>query len=203
MRHLGIDYGTRRIGLALSDEGGRLATPLEVLQVTDPHQAVAPISALVEAEQVAVLVVGLPLNMDDSVGPAARAVREWGTGLSRTAGRPVVFVDERLSSFEAEQALRQRKQAGQRMTRQGRKQRLDAVAAAQLLQSYLDGVLKPLPDEDKSVTQVSAVAHKLQLWFTAQTPAGRTGITHGDSHEACKTALCPAGGRRHLAHPGL
>ena len=148
MRHLGIDYGTRRIGLALSDEGGRLATPLEVLQVTDPHQAVAPISALVEAEQVAVLVVGLPLNMDDSVGPAARAVREWGTGLSRTAGRPVVFVDERLSSFEAEQALRQRKQAGQRMTRQGRKQRLDAVAAAQLLQSYLDGVLKPLPDED-------------------------------------------------------
>ena len=144
MRHLGIDYGTRRIGLALSDEGGRLASPFEVLHVTDPRQAFPAISAIVAAEHVEVLVVGLPVNMDGTEGPAAAAVRAWARELAEKAGRPLVLVDERLSSFEAEQTLRTRRQAGERLTRGRKKARLDAVAAAHLLQAYLDGVLKAL-----------------------------------------------------------
>lgn len=138
MRHLGIDYGTRRIGIAVSDEGGRLATPLAVLEVTSPEIGLRRVGELVAEHNARVLVVGLPLNMDDSEGPAAASVRKWAAQLSEGTGRPVVFVDERLSSFEAGQTLKARKQAGERMTRRGRKQRLDALAAAQLLQSYLD-----------------------------------------------------------------
>lgn len=140
MRHLAIDYGTRRIGIAVSDEGGRLATPLAVLEVTSPDAALRSIGGLVAEHDARVLVVGLPLNMDESEGPAAACVRKWAAQLSEAAALPVVFVDERLSSFEAGQTLKARKQAGERMTRRGRKRRLDALAAAQLLQSYLDSL---------------------------------------------------------------
>ena len=146
MRHLGIDYGTRRVGVALSDEGGRFATPLEVLAVTAPEQALGRLADRARREGVTVIVVGLPLNMDGTEGPAASAVRTWARALAAAAGTRLVFVDERLSSFAAEQALVERKRAGERLTRRGKKQRLDAVVAAQLLQSYLDGTLAPLPD---------------------------------------------------------
>ena len=146
MRHLGIDYGTRRVGVALSDEGGRFATPLEVLTVTAPEQALGRLADRARREGATVIVVGLPLNMDGTEGPAASAVRTWARALAEAAGATLVFVDERLSSFAAEQALVERKRAGERLTRRGKKQRLDAVVAAQLLQSYLDGTLAPLPD---------------------------------------------------------
>jgi putative Holliday junction resolvase len=141
MRTLSIDLGARRVGLALSDEGGRLATPIEVLSVPSPEHAVAPILELIRKEGVRRLVVGLPLNMDDSVGDAARKTAAWARGLSAASGIPVVFVDERLSSFAAEQRLAERKRGGERMTRGDKKQRLDALAAAGFLQEYLDGKL--------------------------------------------------------------
>ena len=72
MSHLAIDYGTRRIGLALSDEGGRLATPLEVLEVGSQEAALGALVKAINQNDPAVLVVGLPLNMDGSRGPAAR-----------------------------------------------------------------------------------------------------------------------------------
>lgn len=144
MRHLGIDYGLRRIGLALSDEGGTLATPLQVLAVRAPAAAIGTIAQVARDHGVGRLVVGLPLNMDASEGPAAAAVRSWAGSLAAETGLAVIFVDERLSSFEAEQTIRQRKQAGEKITRRGRKGRLDAVVAAQLLQAYLDGALLPL-----------------------------------------------------------
>ncbi len=147
MRHLAIDFGTRRLGLALSDAGGRLATPLQVLEVSDPAEAIGPIAALAAAEDVKAIVLGIPLNMDGSVGPTARKVKQWSVELAARTGCRLVFVDERLSSFEAEQTLRARKQSGERLTRRGRKQRLDALAAAQLLQAYLDGRLKSLQAE--------------------------------------------------------
>jgi putative Holliday junction resolvase len=140
MRTLGIDLGARRIGLALSDEGGRFATPLEVLQVSDPQQAVAPILKLVQSEAVQRIVVGLPLNMDGTSGPAARDVIAWSKSLA-PAKVPVIFVDERLSSFEAEQNLNDRKRAGEKLTKKRRKEQLDAVAAAGFLQAFLDGKL--------------------------------------------------------------
>jgi putative holliday junction resolvase len=141
MRTLAIDFGARRVGLALSDEGGRFATPLEVLTVTSPEQAADAVLKVAAKEGVQRLVVGLPLNMDDSSGPQARKTVAWAGGLAKRAGLPLVFVDERLSSFEAEQHLADRKRGGERLTRQMKKERLDAIAAAGFLQAFLDGRL--------------------------------------------------------------
>src|SRR5436309_9902186 len=107
MRTLAIDLGTRRVGLALSDEGGRLATPLDVLQVTSPEQAIDLILPIIARESVRRLVVGLPLNMNDaSIGPVAKETIAWATKLaSRADNLPLIFVDERLSSFDAEQSI--------------------------------------------------------------------------------------------------
>ena len=144
MRTLAIDLGTRRVGLAMSDEGGGFATPVEVLQVNSPDQATAPILQLIGKEDVRRLLVGLPLNMDDSFGPQAWAAVRWGQELSRRSGLPVVFIDERLSSFSAEQGLIERKRGGEKISRKQKKERLDAIVAAALLQAFLDGKASPV-----------------------------------------------------------
>jgi putative Holliday junction resolvase len=141
MRTLAIDLGTRRVGLALSDEGGRFATPLEVLQITSPRQAIEQILPIIHKEGVRRIVVGLPLNMDDAVGPAARSTIVWAQQLISKCSAKLVFVDERLSSFAAEQNLNARKRAGEKLTRKRKKEQLDAIAAAGFLQAYLDGKL--------------------------------------------------------------
>jgi putative holliday junction resolvase len=141
MRTLAIDLGSRRVGLALSDEGGRFATPYDVLAVSSPQQATDEVLKVVEKEGVGRLVLGLPLNMDDSVGPAARGTIEWGRDIGARSGKPVVFVDERLSSFDAEQGLIERKRGGEKITRKRKKEQLDALAAAGFLQAFLDGKL--------------------------------------------------------------
>jgi putative Holliday junction resolvase len=143
MRTLAVDLGSRRVGLALSDEGGRFATPYEVLQVSTPGQASDLVAKVVEKEGAERVVVGLPLNMDDSFGPQARNAVEWGRSLEVRCGTPVLFVDERLSSFDAEQQLIERKRGGERLTRQRKKEQLDALAAASFLQAFLDGKLAP------------------------------------------------------------
>src|SRR3982751_4720827 len=81
LRTLAIDLGPRRVGLALSDEGGRFATPYDVLVVTSPQQTTELVLKVVEKEGAERLVVGLPLNMDGSSGPAARAAVAWGRSL--------------------------------------------------------------------------------------------------------------------------
>src|SRR5450432_1509373 len=131
MRTLAIDFGTRRIGLALSDESGKLATPYDVLQ----SPSIDSILSIIQKEGVERIVVGLPLNMDDSIGPAARDTIAWAKQL----GPNVIFIDERLSSFAAEQNLIDRKRAGEKLTRKRKKQQLDALVAAGLLQEFLDG----------------------------------------------------------------
>ncbi len=144
MRTLAIDLGTRRVGLALSDEGGKYATPIDVLTVSSPEQAIALIVPLIEKEGIQRIVLGLPLNMDDSVGGSARAAFNWGQQLAAKTALPVIYVDERLSSFAAEQTLNDRKRAGEKLTRGRKKQQLDAVAAASFLQQFLDGKLSEL-----------------------------------------------------------
>jgi len=145
MRTLAIDLGTRRVGLALSDQGGRFATPLDVLEVSSPLQAISMILPLIEREAVERIVVGLPLNMDDAtLGPAARETIVWARELSKGANKPIVFVDERLSTFAAEQDLIARKRGGERITRKQKKQQLDALSAASFLQAFLDGKLDPI-----------------------------------------------------------
>ena len=146
MRTLAVDLGARRVGLALSDEGGRFATPYEVMTVSSPEQAAEGVLRVVQKEGVERLVVGLPLNMDGTTGPAARAAAEWGRAVARRAGTPIVFVDERLSSFDAEQSLIERKRGGEKITRKRKKEQLDALAAAGFLQAFLDGRLAPIQD---------------------------------------------------------
>ncbi len=141
MRTLAVDYGERRVGLSLSDAGGRFATPLEVLQVRSPAHAVPTIIQLIRREEVQRLVIGLPLNMDGSIGPTARKAAAFGRLIQSAAGVCLVFVDERLSSFQAEQHLADRRRGGEKLTRQRKKQQRDAIAAAGFLQEYLDGNL--------------------------------------------------------------
>ena len=97
-RTLAIDLGSRRVGLALSDEGGKFATPYDVLFVGDPEQAIDPILRVIEKEGVRRLVVGLPLNMDGTTGPAARKTTKWGARLANRSGLPVIFESARISA---------------------------------------------------------------------------------------------------------
>jgi putative Holliday junction resolvase len=128
----------------MSDSGAKLATPLEVLNVNSQDAAIRTIVQLVQKEDVGRIVLGLPLNMDGTTGPSAKTVIEFGRALSTQTGREVVFVDERLSSFEAEQSLSDRRKSGEKMTRKDKKRRLDAIAAARFLQEFLDGKLRPI-----------------------------------------------------------
>ena len=134
MRALGIDLGTRRVGLALSDSGGLLATPLEVLQRSGTeardHAAIAAVVAELDVE---VVVVGLPLSLDGSTGVAAKAAHAEADRLAKALGIPVETHDERLTTVSAEQHLRAGQVKGRR-----RRQVVDMVAAAVLLQSWLD-----------------------------------------------------------------
>jgi len=141
VRHLAIDYGQKRVGLALSDAGGSLATPLAVLTVGNDDDARRQVVAAARHEGADVLVVGLPLNMDGTAGGSARNVRRWTAALVKDLALPARLVDERLSSVAAEQELAARRRGGERLTHKGKKKRLDAVAAAGFLQAHLDGEL--------------------------------------------------------------
>ena len=132
-RILGLDFGEKRIGLAVSDSLGATAQPLEVVQRRSLSQDVERIGEVVASYSAARIVVGLPLNMDGSVGPQARRVRRFAARLRRELGLDVTLWDERLSSTEAERTLIL---ADARRSR--RSEVRDAVAAAVVLQAYLD-----------------------------------------------------------------
>ncbi len=151
VRTLAVDFGSRRLGIALSDAGGQFATPLRVISVNDPAAAIGPLLELIEREGARRVVVGLPLNMDGSVGPAARKVMKWSELLSAKSAKAgkslkIIHVDERLSSFEAEQRFVDRKRAGEKLTRKDKKRQFDAMAAAAFLQDFLDGKVKEIVD---------------------------------------------------------
>jgi len=130
-RALALDLGEKRIGVAVSDALGMVARPLEIFPRTSRRADFAHIGALVKAHQVDTVVVGLPLNMDGSEGRPAAWVRDYGAALAETLAVPVHFWDERLTSEEAIDILR----AQGKSTAKGT---VDAVAAAVILQSYLD-----------------------------------------------------------------
>lgn len=132
-RVLGIDFGEKRIGLAISDALGSAAQPLDVVERHSVEDDIERIGEVARRRRVNKIVMGLPLNMHGSVGPQARRVRRFASRLRRALGLDVAFWDERLTSAEAERALLE---AGQRRAR--RRAVRDAVAAAVLLQGYLD-----------------------------------------------------------------
>ena len=138
---LGLDHGDKRFGIALSDAGKVIATPRQVVEgVAALWDA---IGSLVEEEDIEAIVLGLPLNMDGSEGPRARKVIEFSRELEKRTGLQVYFWDERLSSFEAENALSEAGVYGRR-----RKGKVDMVAAQIILQGYLDYLNKEPPVTD-------------------------------------------------------
>jgi putative holliday junction resolvase len=131
MRSLGVDFGEKRIGLAIS-EGG-LAVPLLTLKRRDDRSALAEIAGIVRREGVGRLVVGEPRNLDGTLGPAAARARRFAVKLAELTGLPLELVNESLTSVEAAERLRA---AGVDPRRHP--ERLDAVAAQILLQEALD-----------------------------------------------------------------
>ncbi|MCD6285553.1 MAG: Holliday junction resolvase RuvX [Anaerolineae bacterium] len=131
MRTLALDLGNRRIGVAISDTLSMFARPLEVFLRTSRVADFAHIQALIDADRVQSVVAGLPLNMDGTEGQQAAWVRDYAAALGEAISMPVILWDERLTTEEAKDILRAQ---GKRPN----KDWIDAVAAAVILQSYLD-----------------------------------------------------------------
>lgn len=136
MRVLAIDHGTKRMGIALSDETATIAQPLEFIPAEPFNDFLARLKQLLTEKQVDQILIGMPRNMDGSYGPAALKVQEFVAVLKETIAVPIKTWDERLTSAQANRMLIQAE-----VRRDKRKQRVDAAAAAILLQSYLDSRL--------------------------------------------------------------
>jgi len=134
-RYLGIDYGTKRIGLAVGDTEGRIATPLRVIvRGGRPTDDAAQIISAGDEYAVDAYVLGIPFNMDGSEGPQAKLTRAFGALLAERCSRPVHAWDERLSSRGADENLIELD-----LTHKKKKARQDALAAQIILQAFLDG----------------------------------------------------------------
>lgn len=133
VRLIGLDPGTRLVGLALSDVTLTLASPYGALKRGKLAANAAEVAAIARKEGAGGLVVGLPLGMDGSFGPAAQAAKDWGRALAEAAGLPVAFWDERLSSAAVNRAMVEAD-----LSRAKRAERVDAAAAAWMLQAALD-----------------------------------------------------------------
>jgi putative holliday junction resolvase len=130
MRYLAIDYGSRRTGLAICDASETIVSPYSVI---DSRKGLFDkISEIVETENAGAVIVGLPLNMDDSKGQQAQLSEQFAQRLKAKLKVPVYLQDERLSSYAAEEKL-----APAQYTRAKKKKRLDAIAAAEILDQFL------------------------------------------------------------------
>jgi putative Holliday junction resolvase len=132
-RYLGIDFGKKRIGVAVSDEAGQISFPLCVIRNSASAQVIREISRIASEKNVTGIVVGLPLNLDGSRGPAAEMVEQFATLLNEKTGLPVDLWDERLSTRMAERAM-----IDGGLSRTRRRQSIDQSTAQIILQSFLD-----------------------------------------------------------------
>ncbi len=159
MRAIGVDLGSKRIGVALSDSAGTLAVPFEVVQRSSDrardHRALAELAAEAEAE---IVVVGVPYSLDGSVGPAARRALAEIRVLRRALPVPVETYDERLSTVTAHRSLREMD-----VDAATRRKVVDKVAAAVILQAWLDhraatdpDTLQPVPPPPSTTNEDEA-----------------------------------------------
>ncbi|MDD4859220.1 MAG: Holliday junction resolvase RuvX [Dehalococcoidales bacterium] len=140
MRSLGLDVGDKRIGVALSDPGGILATPLTIIHCTETEADLQVIVTLVKKHDVGHIIVGLPLALDGSISSQAEKVKLFTDDLRSHTEIPIEFRDERLSTVSAKRMMRG--------VRQVSKNGHDAIAAALILQSYLDEAsMSDIPQE--------------------------------------------------------
>jgi putative Holliday junction resolvase len=135
MRILALDHGTKRVGVAISDELKMIAQPLEFIPAEPVADFLERLKELIQQKEVELLLLGLPRNMDGSYGPAALKVQEFAAVLKDKIAVPVKLWDERLTSAQAQRFLIQGK-----VRREKRKEKVDQTAAAILLQSYLDSL---------------------------------------------------------------
>ena len=133
MRILGLDVGEKRIGVAISDPTNTIAQPFEVIERDGGE--FSHISSIVKENDVGEIVVGYPKNMDGSAGPMAKKIEEFAGKISELVDVPVVFIDERLSTVEAERIM-----ISADVSRKKRKKSIDKVAAAIILEGRLMGL---------------------------------------------------------------
>ena len=132
-RFLGIDYGTVRIGLALSDPTGTLASPLPFLENQSPQQVTNALSELIQTHQIAGLVIGLPRNMDGTYGPSAQKVRDFIAQIQKSISLRITPIDERLTTAQASKQL-----SGIGLNQKQLRKKVDSSSACLILQQYLD-----------------------------------------------------------------
>ena len=133
MRYLCIDLGDKRTGVAAGDDVTGIATPIEVVNTANPGERLRQLVSLIEREGPDALVVGLPLNMDDSEGPSAKKVRAFIQELAAATKLTVHAHDERLTSVEADEQM-----AMSGLTHKQKKARRDALAAAAILRGFFE-----------------------------------------------------------------
>jgi putative Holliday junction resolvase len=133
MRVLAIDHGTKRMGIALSDPSGIIAQPFQFIPAEPFADFLARLKEILSEKEVELIIIGMPRNMDGSYGPAAAKVQEFVAVLKENIVIPIRTWDERLTSTQANRMLIQAN-----VRRQDRKEKVDAAAAAILLQSFLD-----------------------------------------------------------------
>jgi len=133
MRILALDHGTRRIGVALSDEMHMIASPLEYIPAEPFEKVIERLQQLIKEKEVDLILIGMPRNMDGSYGPAAQKVNDFIAAVQVHIPTPFKLWDERLTSAQANRVLLEGN-----VRRDKRKQAVDKMAAAILLQSYLD-----------------------------------------------------------------
>ena len=132
-RTLGIDFGTRRIGLALSDPTGTLASPLPFLENTGIKQVVSKLKEMVESQGIETIVVGLPRNMDGTYGPSAQKVRTFIAQIHPDISAKIITQDERLTTSQASRDLAQ-----MGLNQKELRQKVDSSSATLILQQFLD-----------------------------------------------------------------
>jgi putative Holliday junction resolvase len=148
MRILGLDIGDRRIGVAMSDPEGILATPLTIIEHADDESDVKTIAGIVEREQVGKIITGLPRSMSGEIGAQAEKVKTFAGKLAGAIKVPLEYRDERLSTISAGRLMRE---ARTQKPSKDRKKTVhdDAVAAAIILQDYLDEVRDNIRDSSE------------------------------------------------------
>jgi putative Holliday junction resolvase len=134
VRVLGLDLGSKRIGVAVSDSSATIASPLTVIQRTKRRaEDHLNIRRVADDEDVDLIVIGLPITMAGQMGPAARAVEDESSAIASATGRPVELFDERMTTVTADRVLREAD-----LSASARRKHVDKVAAAVMLQTWLD-----------------------------------------------------------------
>jgi putative Holliday junction resolvase len=131
MKYLSIDYGDKRIGLAVCDPSETIVSPLKVLN--NPEHFVEETADLIEDEKIEAVVIGIPFNMDGTEGRQVKVVERFAEQLKKKITIPIFFQDERLSTFAAEQKL-----VDIELSKKKKRERIDAIAAAHILEEFLE-----------------------------------------------------------------